>query len=268
MGTNTKIPTARELEESKADMYNKTVGHENEIDGVECTLCLNKGLRMVVVEDAGNFYHPTVECKCMAERRFRRRMKESGLERFADDYTFDKYNVESKWQEAVKTRAMEYSLNTEGWFFMGGQVGCGKSHLCTAICNVLLKEGKRVKYMIWAEEINKLKAFGSDPEEREREIAKYMDAPVLYIDDLFKIGENLDGTPQPPTVADKQVAFKILNHRYSAKLPTIISTELTFTELLAISESIGSRIKEMAGRPMSINKDINKNYRMRDNMEF
>ena len=61
-------------------------------------------------------------------------------------------------------------------------------------------------------------------------------APVLYIDDLFK-GSVSEG--------DVNLAFSILNDRYnSTGKKTIISTELTIDEITEIDDAIAGRIRE------------------------
>ena len=42
------------------------------------------------------------------------------------------------------------------------------------------------------------------------------------------------------------VAFEILNYRYTAKLPTIVSSECVLDDLIQIDESLAGRIAERA----------------------
>ena len=42
--------------------------------------------------------------------------------------------------------------------FIGGQVGAGKTHLCTAMVGEFLKRGISAKYMLWRDDALKLKA--------------------------------------------------------------------------------------------------------------
>ena len=54
------------------------------------------------------------------------------------------------------------------------------------------------------------------------------------------------------------------NARYHARLPTILSCELTFEELAAMDEAIAGRIREMCGPFLvSVDRDMRKNYRFR-----
>ena len=60
------------------------------------------------------------------------------------------------------------------------------------------------------------------------------------------------------------LAFEIINYRYINHLPTIVSTEKTPQELVAIDEATGSRIIELAGgNVFSVARDPKRNYRLR-----
>ncbi len=256
--------TPREYEQMKADGLNATVGNRNEEDGYNCDICKNKGyiVRVVDKED-GNFYQVCTPCKCEEVRRSIMRMKRSGLKDVIKDYTFDKFQDEEPWQKTIKTAAMEYAKNPEGWFFIGGQSGSGKTHICTAICREFLLGGKQVIYMLWRDDVVKIKGALTDSEEYAKLINKFKTAEVLYIDDLFKTGKAADNTVQKPTGADINVAFEIINYRYcNPSLLTIISSELSEDELLDIDEATGGRIYERA-KSISIAKNRDRNYRIR-----
>ena len=80
-----------------------------------------------------------------------------------NEYTFDKFQTESPWQEAVKNSALKFLEDHDRkWFFIGGQVGAGKTHLCTAMVGEFLKRGISAKYMLWRDEALKLKAVVND----------------------------------------------------------------------------------------------------------
>lgn len=256
--------TAREYEQFKVDGLNAMEGNRHEEDGYNCTACKNKGYVFKVVEyEDGSFSHVCADCKCAEIRRSIMRMKRSGLKDIIKDYTFDKFEATEPWQQTIKNAAKEYAKNQEGWFYLGGQSGCGKTHLCTAICREFLLEGKRVIYMLWRDDIAKIKSLAMDAEERQKTIDRFKMADVLYIDDLFKTGRNPDGSEPKPTAADINTAFEIINYRYNnPALLTIISSELNEDELLDIDEAVGGRIFERS-KSISIAKNRSRNYRIR-----
>lgn len=264
LATTFKERTPREREQFYVDDWNKTPGKRDKEDGYNCDICLNRGtIAKLVDEGGGRYSHCFADCKCVETRLSIMRMKRSGLKNIIKDYTFDKFEAAEAWQKALKEAAMSYAKDPHGWFFLGGQSGCGKTHLCTAICREFLLEGKRVAYMLWRDEIVKIKGAATEGGEISKILEKYKTADVLYIDDLFKTGKAADNTMQKPTVADINYAFEIINYRYNnPKLLTIISSELTEDELLDIDEAIGGRIFERS-KSISIAKNRERNYRIR-----
>mgnify|MGYP007129053868 CR=1 FL=1 len=117
-----KNTTAPSCEERMA-LYNSRKG---DLTGYDCPICRNKGF-VFLMKDG---YEYTMECECMEKRRGKWRLKRSGLQDMAERYRFETYE------------------EREGWFYIGGQVGAGKTHICTAIANRLMLQGKGVRYMI------------------------------------------------------------------------------------------------------------------------
>ena len=116
-------------------------------------------------------------------------------------------------------------------------VGTGKTHLAIAITNNLLHKGIAVKYFSYREEIIKIKQTITDHETYQRELNKWKNARVLFIDDLFK-GKITD--------SDVNIMFEVVNHRYLNRLPIIATTELDLYGLDSIDQAITSRLYEMS----------------------
>lgn len=262
-GTMFEPLSPKDYEQFKVDGLNDAVGNRHEEDGYECKICKNKAFIAKLVENPdGSYSHCFADCKCAEIRRSIMRLQRSGLKDVIKKCTFEKFIDTEPWQKSVKAAAVEYSENPEGWFFLGGQSGSGKSHLCTAICRKFLLEGKQVQYLMWRDDIRDLKALGNDPEYGQI-ISKYKNAEVLYIDDLFKNGNMAQNADQKTSDADVRIAFEIINYRYNnPKLLTIISCELSEDELLDIDEATFGRIFEL-GKSISIAKDRSRNYRLR-----
>lgn len=262
LGMGTTFDPA-ELDRAKVESFNSGVGSRNNDDGYDCKVCRNKAILAKLVEDGdGSTRIVYIPCKCENTRISIMRMKRSGLKDVIKDYTFDKFEDAEPWQKTLKAAAMTYAKNLEGWFFIGGQSGCGKTHLCTAICREFLLAGRRVMYMLWRDDVVKIKGAVTDADEYNRLIGQYKNVDILYIDDLFKTGRAADNSVQRPTSADINVAFEIINYRTVNHLPTIISSECTEDELLDIDEAVGGRIFEQA-KSFSIAKNRARNYRIR-----
>lgn len=242
-----------EHEKTRAETFNKKPGN---LTGYNCPECLNRGQIAIVKEGGGVSFR---ECECMKIRRCVTKMEASGLRDVIAKYTFDAYKDQEQWQKIVKQGAMSYADNLTGWLLFCGQSGSGKTHLCTAVCRQRLLDGDEVIYMPWRKETMELKSMDN----RVNALKKLQTAPILYIDDLFKVGRSADGSCNP-TAADINIAFDIINERYTKRLSTIISTERTPTELVEIDEAIGGRIVEMAqGSIYSIERKPGRNYRLR-----
>lgn len=262
-GTTFESMTPKEYEQFKVDGLNATEGTRHEEDGYHCRACRNKGYIIKLVECADGFHQVCSDCKCVEIRNSIMRMKRSGLKDIIKDYTFDKFEASEPWQKTIKDAAMEYARNPEGWFFLGGQSGAGKTHLCTAICREFLLAGKSVRYMLWRDDIVRIKGAVTDSEEYSRVIDEFKRVDVLYIDDLFKTGKAADNSIQKPTGADINVAFEILNYRYNnPSLLTIVSSEMTEDELIDTDEALGGRIYERA-QAFTIGRSRDRNYRIK-----
>ena len=87
-------------------------------------------------------------------------------------------------------------------------------------------------------------------------INEFKKTDVLYIDDLFK--------QQNVGDADIKLAFEIIDSRYREDRITVISSELNIDDIMGIDEAVAGRILQMSrGYQLNIDKDRNKNYRLR-----
>lgn len=269
-------PMSREeYEQMKVDSYNAGIGNLDQADGYNCDKCKNKGYiaELRHVEIYGYSVETLVPCRCQKIRNAIKRLSRSGLQDLVQRYAFDKYEAPEPWQQKIKEAAQRFCEDCkEDWFFIGGQSGAGKTHICTAIAVHFIRKGKEVKYMLWRDEITKIKANVNDPEQYGKMMDELKNAEVLYIDDLFKGGRDMDGNYKPPTPADINAAFEIINYRYnSPDLITIISSERILAELNEIDEAIAGRIAEKSkphGYCINLKRDAEKNWRMKGMLEL
>ena len=250
--------TYRERRQIIIDIENNIPGHLNEEDGFNCDECKNRGYIWKLNDDDMD---TRVDCKCMSTRATLARAKRSGLGDILTDCTFEKFVPTEEWQFDIKNKAADFCKNPDAkWFFIGGQPGSGKTHICTAIAGYYIKRRYDVKYMLWCEDSKRLKAVINEPE-YQSDLSKYKNAPVLYIDDFLKTQHG-----ELPTKGDINIAFELINHRLmNPELITIISSEKTLSDILTYDEATMSRIYQKTGiYKLNIAKDINKNYRLRD----
>lgn len=258
----------------KCAWYNNDTGDLDKIDGYNCSRCHNKGYIATAQRDRfGQFVEVLALCKCQQVRSVLKKLKNSGLDGVISKYTIDNFKATEQWQQTIKKAAQTFTENENlTWFFVGGQSGAGKSHICTAICGHYLKQSKDVYYMLWRDDITRLKAMVTDSEKYLEALNKIKTVNVLYIDDLFKNGKDRDGGCQNPTAADINIAFEIINYRsLNPNLVTIISSERQITKLLEIDEALAGRIAEKAnsnGFFFNIAQDVSKNQRLKGLIEL
>lgn len=242
-------PNFDDAAQREVESYNSVVG---DLPGYDCKLCKNRGYTAFLRD--GQFC--LKECRCMATRRSEARLKRSGIN---PDYTLQNFKQEWPWQRELLGSAYKYSSNPRGWFFIGGQVGGGKTHICTGIVRQLINAGREARYMLWRDDSTAIKASVKYPEDYAAMVEPLKTVDVLYIDDFFKTNGGR------PTTADFNLAFEILNVRYNrTELITIISSEFYLDELVSMDEAVGSRIFERSkGFAHGIKRDPKKNYRLR-----
>lgn len=250
--TTTPLDQARQ----RAERYNRTVGT---LTGYDCPECLNRGYFFRV---DGQGASRMEECRCMAVRRARGRVMRSGLGDMLERYTLSSWQSVQPWQEKARGLVEAYARHPSGWFLAAGGPGTGKTHLCTALCGLLLDRGVDVRYVLWRDMSVRAKALVGDAGAYQQLIAPLKQVPCLCIDDLFKSGRGRE-----PTAGDVNLAFELLNSRYnhSGKL-TILSTERTVEELLDIDEALGSRVYERSRR-FYLNLSGRANWRLGEGRE-
>lgn len=238
---------SKTLAELSVEQFNSEPG---DLTGYDCSICKNKGI-VAILQDEEDKYKP---CTCMAIRAASRIERDAGLKSILENYTFDRYIVTQPWQSRIVDIAKAYARKKDGWFYISGNCGTGKTHICTSIVNQLISDRIPCKCMMWREEGPRIKAVVNSAEYSDL-VYPLKETPCLYIDDFLKGGT---------TQGDINLAFEIINYRYNAGLMTIISSERSIEEILQIDEAIGSRIYERAEKGENIIDLKNvENYRLR-----
>ena len=133
--------------------------------------------------------------------------------------------------------------NKRNGLFITGCCGVGKSHLAFATANYLIKNGYSVIAMTMIDLLLKLKSSFNGGKQTEEEILKiYEDCDLLIIDDLGK---------EKPTEWALQMIYAIVDRRYNAYKPIIITTNFNADELIkklgdsSIANAIMDRLFEI-----------------------
>lgn len=220
----------------------------------DCPICGNKGGIATYKKETRQVWWKA--CSCLENKKNLANVEKSGLGALLN-YRVKDFKAETDYQKAMKDMTAHYLYHAKKeWFALLGQSGSGKTMLCSAICNQLLKTGHVVKYLIWGEFMNVLRHMKYDDQRNEYYTA-YLNAEVLYIDDLFK-GKITD--------YERDIGFQIINHRYNHHLVTIISSEWYMSDLAQLDEAMASRIYQRATEQylFEIERGEGKNYRLKD----
>jgi len=121
-------------------------------------------------------------------------------------------------------RALEFAQNPQGWLILKGSYGCGKTHLAAAIANHQVELGRQVLFVVVPDLLDHLRAaFAPHSSVRfDQRFEAVRTAPLLILDDL--------GT-QSSTPWAQEKLYQILNYRYNAQLPTVITTNSELEDL-------------------------------------
>jgi DNA replication protein DnaC len=115
--------------------------------------------------------------------------------------------------------AHDYAMEPEGWLVLAGETGCGKTHLAAAIAHHQRDAGRPYLFVAVPDFLDRLRGAAAG---RANGAADYFEqvrnSPFLVLDDL---GVHSD------TAWAQEKLFQVLNHRYNAKLPTVITVRPT-----------------------------------------
>ena len=154
--------------------------------------------------------------------------------------TFDTFQPTSENQRGLRVckqyadtfRDKQPKYNPEpgrNGLFITGPKGTGKTHLAAAIANQLMQEGTPVICMTMIDLLERIKRtyeqnrqYGGESSEANL-LNTYKNVPLLIIDDMGK---------EPATEWAVSKIYAIINARYEAYMPTIITTNYTDSELV------------------------------------
>lgn len=179
------------------------------------------------------------EAKKMRER-VRRIIGDSGMNARFLRRTFDTFQPTRENQKALRV-CMAYADSFEeklpknnpepgrNGLFITGPKGTGKTHLAAAIANKLMQQGTPVICMTMIDLLDRIKRTYEQNRQYGGEISEgsvldtYKRVQLLIIDDMGK---------EPATEWAVSKVYAIINTRYEAYMPTIITTNYSDAELV------------------------------------
>ncbi len=146
--------------------------------------------------------------------------------------------------DAAFSAARSFAEMPQGWIYMAGPTGVGKTHLAVAIANVQIQQGRSVLFRFVPDLLDQLRrayqpksAVGFD-----REFQVIRNCEVLILDDFGA---------QATTAWAEEKLYQLIVHRHSAGLPTVITSRVLLDEAAAngfterYADAIGSRLRDI-----------------------
>lgn len=223
-----------ELEQKSKEAIKANEGDYIENGLLHCGKCHTPKQCEVII--CGKLRRPYCLCKCESERvkaeaqEKKQREREARIAKkkesaFDDEtmrgMTFDKDDKLTPKLSAAFERYVENfaTMRERGQgLLLFGDVGCGKTYYAAAIANALLDRGYSVRFTNFTRIANELGAT-FDKQDIFDELNGYS---LLILDDL---------EAERNTEYMLEVVYNVVDARYRAKLPTIITTNLTREDL-------------------------------------
>lgn len=186
-----------------------------------------------------------VVCRCtkskLQAKRQKRLLKLSNLGMLSR-FTFETFKPNDQQMEPLHQKNREealmlchqYAKKPQGWLLLKGAYGSGKTHLAAAIANYRIQQGQLTLFVVVPDLLDYLRATYGPRSEigYDERFNQVRNIPLLILD-------NLD--TRTSTAWAKEKLFQIINHRYNAQLPTVITTS---TELDEIDLRIRARLQD------------------------
>jgi DNA replication protein DnaC len=148
------------------------------------------------------------------------------------DMTFERFSLRQDELPAEERESLRhafefcraYAEQPEDWLVLAGDYGCGKTHLAAAIANAQLAFGRSALFVVVPDLLDHLRATFSPASQArfDKRFEEVRTAPLLVLDDL--------GTESASPWAREKL-YQLFNHRYNARLPTVITTSQPVDEL-------------------------------------
>lgn len=184
-------------------------------------------------------------CACrekeVAQGERQRLLRLSNLDAF-QPMTFENFKVQGRLglgDQQVRSlqfaynQSLQFARSLQGWLFLIGPYGCGKTHLAAAIANLVVSLGVPTLFLTVPDLLDWLRAsFASSDATFEERLDEIRNVRLLVLDDL--------GTQNATPWAEEKL-YQIINHRYIHRLPLVVTTNLSLQE---IDGRIASRLQD------------------------
>jgi DNA replication protein DnaC len=225
------MPSTSNTEERQAS----SVNHQSSKPGEVCPICKGAGYLVKDVPPGHPDFGKLYPCQCKIEEMEAKRISDlqelSQLGKLSR-MTFQSFKPEGVGLNTQKRnnlrrayeRAKHFAQESAGWLILKGGYGCGKTHLAAAISNYRIANGQPVLFVVVPDLLDYLRATYAPTSQIsfDKRFEEVRDALLLILDDL--------GT-QSSTPWAQEKLYQILNYRYNARLPTVITTNRELEEI-------------------------------------
>lgn len=198
----------------------------------DCPLC----------EDRGYLSDGTL-CSCYQQERMQNIMAQSGMNEAMQQYRFDNFylegfekpeDIQKKVQWCRQFAQQIVQGNCKDCLFLRGDVGRGKTHLSSAVANIVLEGGKTVIYKRAADLFDMIRRYKyEEGTQRWNEVLEQLiGCDLLVIDDL--------GAERTTDFVTEQLVL-LLEERNFRNKPWIINSNLKLSQ---IQDSYNTRVSD------------------------
>ena len=141
---------------------------------------------------------------------------------------------ELKGVQNAYRQAMTFAQEPKDWLVIAGATGRGKTRLAAAIGNYCREAGTQTMFVVVPDLLDNLRSSydPGNPKAFDEMFEHVRNVPLLILDDLGS---------QSGTAWAEEKLFQLINHRYNACLPTVITTNLTVS---AMESRLASRLTD------------------------
>lgn len=190
---------------------------------MSCERCQDDGLILHQDEDGSVTYEL---CSCRDQQRIREKIKSAEV---PEKYARVSFGTSDGRQPRAYAIARKYirrfgHFETKHSLYLFGDVGSGKTCLAYCVLNELLSQGVNGLAVTVPDLMDELRPHNP------AKMALIKNAGILVLDDLGA---------EKPSEWTTETLFKIINHRYLERLPTVITSNLSLEGLEDLAEATG-----------------------------
>jgi len=201
-----------------------------------CPICHGKGYYILDVPPGDPNFGRAIPCSCTLRRQRTKQMASwrnlSHMQALLSEMTFTNFRPDGAALSQDRRQnlhhayqlARRFAEKPEGWLFLMGGYGCGKTHLAAAIANEVWQQGGDALFVVVPDLLDHLRAafHPNSTVSYDERFELVRTVPLLVLDDFGS---------QSNTPWANEKLYQIINFRYNARLPTVVTTNLALEDI-------------------------------------